>query len=227
MDEFSDLDLLIATEPLVHADVMADRAQIAATLGHLLAAFTGEHVGEPRLLICLYDDTPPLHVDLKFVALSDLAKRVENPAVLWERGRRLTQVLEAGAAEYPSPNRQWIEDRFWVWVHYAGGKLGRGEIFEVLDFLSFLRGAVLGPLILLSSGARPAGVRRLEQLAPAHVLRLQATVATHDAGDCRRALLACVDLYRLLRADGARIVVREAAEKAAMRYLSEADQRGG
>jgi hypothetical protein len=227
MDEFSDLDLVVATEPLKHAHVMADRTKIASALGSLLAAFTGEHVGEPRLLICLYDDAPPLHVDLKFVALADLALRVEDPAVLWERDGRLTGALRAAAAAYPTPSRQWIEDRFWVWVHYAATKLGRGEIFEVLDFLSFLRTTVLGPLALLSAGAQPAGVRRLEQLAPEHLLPLQATVAAHDAIDCRRALLACVDLYRLLRSDGAPIDVHEAAEKAAMRYLSAADQRGG
>jgi hypothetical protein len=227
MDEFSDLDLLIATEQSDHLNVMADRFRIAGALGSLLVAFTGEHVGEPRLLICLYDDAPPLHVDLKFVAHPDLAKRIEDPAVLWERGERLTQALQVGAAEYPMPNRQWIEDRFWVWVHYAATKLGRGEIFEVLDVLSFLRATVLGPLALVSSGARPAGVRKLEVLAPEHVLRFQATVAAHDPVDCRRALRACIDLYCSLRSDGARIDFREAAEKAAMRYLSDVENRSG
>lgn len=32
---------------------MVQRFALAGTLGHLLHAFTGEHVGEPRLLICL------------------------------------------------------------------------------------------------------------------------------------------------------------------------------
>lgn len=227
MDEFSDLDLVIATEPLEHTRVMADRAGIAASLGVLLAAFTGEHVGEPRLLICLYDDTPPLHVDLKFVALPDLASRVEDPAVLWERDGRLTEALCGSSAIYPIPCRQWIEDRFWVWVHYAASKLGRGENFEVLDFLSFLRTTVLGPLVLVGAGVRPAGVRRLERLAPAHLSRLQATVAIHDAGDCRRALLACIDLYRVLRSEGAPINRREAAEAAAMNYLLTSHQASG
>ena len=85
MDEFSDLDLVIATEAAHHRQVLADRQQIASSLGPLLTAFTGEHVGEPRLLICLYAVEPPLHVDLKFVALPDLARRVEDPAILWER----------------------------------------------------------------------------------------------------------------------------------------------
>jgi predicted nucleotidyltransferase len=227
MDEFSDLDLLVATEPGDHGAVMADRRRIAESLGPLLAAFTGEHVGEPRLLICLYDGVPPLHVDLKFVALPDIAERVEDPAVLWERDGRLSRALEAGTAVYPLPNLQWIEDRFWVWIHYAAAKVGRGEIFEVLDGLSFLRTTVLGPLALVRSGARPAGVRKLEMLAPAHVDRLRTTVAAYDAADCVRALRACVDSYRALRSEGGTIEFRTAAEAAAMQYLSNVEDRGG
>src|SRR5438477_114711 len=84
MDEWSDLDLVVAVEPAAYAAVIADRPRIAASLGRLLAAFTGEHVGEPRVLICLYG-APLLHVDLKFVTLAAAAERVEDPAVLWER----------------------------------------------------------------------------------------------------------------------------------------------
>jgi predicted nucleotidyltransferase len=226
MDEFSDLDLLVATEASDHGSVMTDRHRIAESLGRLLAAFTGEHVGEPRLLICLYDATQPLHVDLKFVALPDVAKRVEDPAVLWEREGRLTRALEDGAAEYPMPQTQWIEDRFWVWVHYAAAKVGRGEIFEAIDFLSFLRATVLGPLALARSGARPAGVRKLERLAPNYVDPLRATVAAHDAADCARALRECVESYRSFRATGAAVEVRGAAETAAMEYLVEVEERG-
>jgi hypothetical protein len=54
-------------------------------MGNLLAAFTGEHVGEPRLLICLFAD-PLMHVDLKFISLGQLSSRVEDPVILWERG---------------------------------------------------------------------------------------------------------------------------------------------
>src|SRR5580765_7199848 len=54
LDEFSDLDLMIAIEPAAYETVLAERQMIAAGLGTLLVAFTGEHVGEPRLLICLY-----------------------------------------------------------------------------------------------------------------------------------------------------------------------------
>jgi hypothetical protein len=224
MDEFSDLDLLIAIEPEEMDGVMAERQRIAASLGPLLAAFTGEHVGEPRLLICLYDGAPILHVDLKFLALPDAARRVEDPCVLWERDGRLTQALAAGSAAFPEPDLQWIEDRFWVWMQYGASKIGRGELFEALDGLSFLRAIVLGPLALARCGARPAGVRRIEQADPAFSRSLQATLAAHSAADCLRALRACADLYRALRGDPPGLQRRQAAENAAMQYLEEMER---
>ena len=220
MDEFSDLDLVVAIEPSAYHDVLAQRASIAASLGSLLSAFTGEHVGEPRLSICLYGPDPLLHVDLKFVSLTDFAARVEDPRVLWERDERLTTALGADVARFPEPDRQWIEDRFWVWAHYGAGKIGRGELFEALDFLSFLRGQVLGPLALSSVGARPSGVRKIERLAPQRAKQLQATVAAHDAASCAHALAAAIEMYRGLRG-GDGIELRSDAERAAVAYLAE------
>ena len=92
MDDFSDVDLVIVVEPSAFHALLEERRVIAATLGPLLAAFTGEHVGEPRLLICLYG-SPLLHVDLKFVAATDVATRVEDPAILFERDGRVTNAL--------------------------------------------------------------------------------------------------------------------------------------
>ena len=51
MDESSDIDLVIAVAPEDHAAILAERHRIAAAIGPLIAGFTGEHVGEPRLLI--------------------------------------------------------------------------------------------------------------------------------------------------------------------------------
>jgi len=222
MDEFSDLDLIIAVEPAHYTEVILERMKVAASLGKLLAAFTGEHVGEPRVLICLYE-APLLHVDLKFVSLEDVAIRVEDPYVLWERDGRLSRELAQSRAEFPARSPQWIEDRFWIWVHYATTKIARGELFEAIDFLAFLRGTVLGPLALARAGARPTGVRKIETTAPAFALELRHTIATHDADDCLRALRACVDLYRSLtpRANTERV------EDAAMEYLAEVERRYG
>jgi len=216
MDEHSDLDLVIAVEPAHVTTVTAERADIAAALAPLLAAFTGEHVGEPRLLICLYAPQT-LHVDLKFVALPDVRERVEDPVVLWERDGRLTAALATGTAAYPEPDPQWIEDRFWIWVHYSSAKIARGELFEAMDFLAFLRMVVLGPLILRRAGAHTQGVRRIEKAAPALAERLCATVAQHDASSCLHALDAAVGLYRELRPPA---MTSSAAEDAALEHLS-------
>ena len=225
MDESSDIDLVIAVAPEDHAAILAERHRIAAAIGPLIAGFTGEHVGEPRLLICLYSP-PLLHVDLKFVALPDAAVRVDDPVVLWERGAALTEVLRQRPAQYPAPDAQWIEDRFWVWVHYAAAKLARGELFETLDFLAFLRARVLAPMALVQLGLRPSGVRRIEQVAPALATRLAATVATLEARDVSRAVGAAVALYRELRARvTSKLELRSEAEVAAVEYLGEVSRR--
>lgn len=230
MDEFSDLDLVIAVEPDAMAAVTIERHHIAAGLGSLVAAFTGEHVGEPRVLICLYageGESSPLHVDLKFVSLPDVAARVDEPVVLWERDGRLSEALKAGEARYPMPDVVWIEDRFWVWMHYAALKVGRGELFEAVDFLAFLRARVLGPLALVEAGAQPAGVRRVEMEAPSRAAQLRETVAAYDPSSCIKCLYAAAELYRSLRrsvGDG-RVIPNEAAERTAMAYLAEVASR--
>jgi len=225
MDEFSDLDLIVIVEPSDYPSVMTERHAIAASLGHLLAAFTGEHVGEPRVLICLYDK-PLLHVDLKFVSLEDVCFRVEDPVVLWQRAGRIARALASGQAKFPAPDRRWIEERFWVWVHYACARIARGELFEAIDFLSFLRLNVLGPLGLQRAGGRPVGVRRIEMIAPEFAHNLRRTIASYDAIECLRALRATVDLYRALRSDSG-TTQASASERATMEYLLAVEQGYG
>jgi len=228
LDEFSDLDLVLVVDPPASETVYAQRKAFAAECGPLLAAFTGEHVGEPRLLICLYGP-PPVHVDLKFVLADALAMRVEDPVILWARDDRVVHALASRAARYPLPDLQWIEDRFWVWVHYVATKLGRGELFEALDFGAAIRRQVLGPLLLQHAEARPDGVRRVERAAPADAERLRATVAAYDRTDIARSIQATVALYRELR-DKVAVpspVRRRDAEDAAVAYLENVTRRMG
>lgn len=218
LDEFSDLDLIIAVEPASYGEVMSVRLQIADGLGPLLSGFSGEHVGEPRLVICMYGP-PILHVDLKFVSVDDLADRVEDPLVLWERDKRLTTIFERGEPRYPHPDLEWIEDRFWTWIHYGAARVGRGELLEAVDMLAFLRKRVLGPLALLEAGERPSGVRRIERLAPRRAAQLQNTLGASTAGECADALAQAAQIYKDLRntlVDGLR---KQAAEDAALAYL--------
>lgn len=221
MDRFSDIDLVIVhrSESLS----LSQRKVVAESAGDLLVSFTGEHVGEPRLLICLYNN-PLLHVDLKFVHLPAMAVRVEDPVVIWERDRVLTDVLATSQARFPHPDSQWIEDRFWVWLHYAAAKVGRGELFETLTFLSFMQQTVLGPLALMRNGALPKGVRQLETtLLPADLQAMQQTIAGYDRSSCLEALHKVVVYYRVLREAvmPATLTYRTRAEHRVMAYLEE------
>lgn len=218
MDEFSDLDLVVITEPGKQDEVLRDRVAIARELGTYLAGFTGEHVGEPRVLITLYG-SPLIHVDLKFVSLADAHVRVEEPAVLWQRDERVSGALSQGRGVYPQPDIAWIDERFWIWMHYGALKIGRGEIFEAIDMINYVRSNVLGPLALRRAGARPQGVRRLETADPDFAAALRETVPSCTKGDCLRALYVCVDLYRQLRADYSNLKRHEGVEQEVLAYM--------
>lgn len=221
MDAFSDLDLVLACEAVDHASLMQDRAALAKKLGPLVAAFTGEHVAEPRLMILLYGP-PALHVDIKVVAIGDLARRVDEPVVLWEREGRMTAAYAACAGAYPKPDPQWIEDRFWVWVHYGALKIARGELQEAFDFLSYLRVTVLGPLGLVRGGRRPAGVRRVEA-DPALARRLAGTLGALNRRALIDALNKAVILYRELRPSC--VDFNLDAERVTMKFLDDVSRR--
>ena len=198
MDEFSDLDLILVTNNKVsgNRDLMVE---YAARLGSHLSGFTGEHVGEPRVLICLYDN-PLLHVDLKFVTLEEFKDRVETPEILFDRHGSLRSVLEKSEAHFPKPDYQWIEDRFWIWIHYALLKIGRGEYLEAFDFFGFLRMVVLGPLLHIKNENLPRGVRKVEkELDSKDFNNLKLTIPSYDRQSLIDSLRNSVSLYRQLR----------------------------
>lgn len=68
MDKYSDLDLVIAIDPIAYEQVMQDRFELIQQINGYIAAFTGEHVGEPRLVIAIYGPEV-VHVDFKFVLI--------------------------------------------------------------------------------------------------------------------------------------------------------------
>jgi predicted nucleotidyltransferase len=222
MDEYSDLDLIIVVEDAYYQQILNERQSFASQLGSLLVAFTGEHVGEPRLLICLYEN-PLLHVDLKFLLLQDFTiDRIENPIVLWEQKDLLTLAIKDNPRNYPPLNLQWIEDRFWVWVHYTASKLGRGELFEAIDALSFLRGQVLAPLAKIQARKLPRGVRNLETELPHLLADFRQTIPIqHDHHEIAKALQHTIHLYRQFRdaLKTSALVVHSSAETASNQYL--------
>lgn len=198
IDEFSDLDLILITKQ----NISHDKSQMIAyaqKLGDFLSGFTGEHVGEPRVLICLYDN-PLLHVDIKFLTLEEFAHRIENPIILLDTDKQLQQIIEQTTYQFPYPDYQWLEDRFWIWVHYALLKIGRGEYTEAFDFMGFIRMVVLGPLLHIKNGNLPRGVRKVEtQLVAEDSMAIRNTIPTYSRESLLESLANAVELYRSLR----------------------------
>lgn len=164
LDEYSDLDFVVVVRDESYTDLMESRVAFAERLPGLINAFTGEHVGEPRLLICLYGP-PLLHVDLKFVLMSDLDHQIERRAVLFARQpEEVEKRIRSVKPVWPNLPSEWFEERAWIWLHYAATKLLRGELYEAIGMLGFFREQVLGPLLYRRAGKNQRGVRRLEAL---------------------------------------------------------------
>jgi len=219
MDEFSGIDFVISVRDEDWDAVLADRISIAERLGTLLACFTGDHIQRPNQLICLYEE-PLMHVDLGFMPLSHVGHRYDNPVVMFEKESVMSEIYRQQPVSTQVPDLQWFEDRFWVWVHFIATRIGRGDLFDAIDSLSFLRLNVLGPLISMKNGRQAHGVRHLEHESPRDARMLIDTVAAYDAKSCVRALKAATDMYISLR--GVNIgatFLREKAERAALAYL--------
>ncbi|WP_440959240.1 nucleotidyltransferase domain-containing protein [Oceanicaulis sp. LC35] len=196
-DAWSDLDLVLVYDaPPVTLD---DKRALAMRLGDLVSSFTGEHVGEPRLLIALYEPEL-LHVDLKFVDATELDQRVERPAILWARDRAALEArLDQAQIAWPQTDAQWLEDRAWIWLHYGASKLGRGELYEAIGMLGFFREQVLGPMLARRLGWPERGVRKIDEAPGADALK--ATLASADRDAVRDALRAAIAAYLDLRSD--------------------------
>lgn len=222
IDEFSDLDLILVTQEKV-AGNNALMTAYAKRLGDFLSGFTGEHVGEPRVLICLYDN-PLLHVDIKFLTLEECHKRIETPVWLIDKGGQLSAIMQQTVASYPYPDYQWIEDRFWTWVHYALLKIGRGEYMEAFDFLGFLRMIVFGPLLHIKNGNLPRGVRKVEtDLQEEDLSILISTIPTYNKISLLHCMRNSVALYRMLRLSlyDEKVTLQARTEEKVMLYLDQ------
>lgn len=222
MDEFSDLDLVLVTTERV-SDSKEKMLHYANQFGQLVSAFTGEHVGEPRLLICLYKK-PLLHVDIKFLTLNEFERRVEEPVILWDTDGQLQAVLDRTEGKFPYPDFQLMEDRFWVWIHYVLGKIGRGEYLEAFDSLSIFRMMIFGPLLHIKNGNLPKGVRKVEELLADYDLKgLESTIAAYNKQSLITAIEKSVNLYQKLRRELFKedIILRVDAEKKVLKYLEQ------
>jgi predicted nucleotidyltransferase len=222
IDEFSDVDLILVKVDNVSND-FAKMENYAKSFGDYLNGFTGEHVGERLVLICLYDN-PLLHVDIKFLTLDEFQNRIEDPIIFFDRERQLEKTIKSTKSEWPRLDFQWIEDRFWTWVHYAILKLGRGENFEALDFISFVRTFVISPMLQIKNGKLPRGLRKVEVNFPKSDLdKLKSTVPTYTIESLFDSLKNTIDIYTEVRQTifPSTIKLRTETERRTLEYLRE------
>src|SRR3990172_6702619 len=158
-DLLSDVDLRLYVPPEAIERTVGWIPALAARCGRVVALFTGEHVGNPTLTIALYDDL--VHVDFDVLSSAGVGEHNQGLPVfvLWERdgiSGELPGYYQVDVAE----DLRWLEARVWTWSWYIQTKVMRGELYEALDGLQYIRDQVLFRLIAFERGARPAGGRR-------------------------------------------------------------------
>ena len=194
-DELSDVDLrLYVADAAIDRTVRAIPA-LSASCGTVIALFTGEHVGAPALSIVLYEDL--VHVDFDVLSSSGAAEHNRGLPVhvLWERDG-VSALLPGADATDVAGDLRWIEDRMWTWCWYIQSKILRGELYEALDGLQYVRDQVLFRLVAFERGTRPAGARSVEDALGDREGAFAHTIPhAHAAGAALSALRAEIDLY--------------------------------
>jgi predicted nucleotidyltransferase len=197
-DELSDIDLRVYVRPDAVESVVARIPDLTAAAGRVVALFVAEHLGIPTLTIVLYDDL--VHVDFDVVAADRAAEHNDGlPAVvLWER-QPISDALPGTYAPEVAAGVRWVEARIWTWSWYIQSKVLRGELYEALDGVQYVRDQVLFRLLAFHGERRPAGGRRAETVVGEHGDAFARTVPTSlDPASILAALREEIDLYRRL-----------------------------
>jgi hypothetical protein len=194
-DAYSDLDLRVVLANGSFERVFPRREEFARACGPLVAAFTGEHVGEPNLLITLYDDL--VHVDYLFSELADAPRRNEGRKVqvLWQRHPAVAEALSRPHVADPTADLAYLEARMWTWTWYIQTKILRGELWEAESGLGFVRDRVLFRLLAMGREIRYRGARFAEQVVGEHEGAVARTLGALDKKSLLEALRASVRLY--------------------------------
>ena len=222
IDEYSDIDFIILTRHDI-TDNISNMIDTAQSIEGFISGFRGDHVGEPRLLICLYDD-PLLHVDFKFITKSDISRSIEIPVILWERDGIYTRNLEETTICWPNPDYQWIEDRFWTWIHYGAGKIARGEYFEASWHLMFMINCVIGPLYYRKHNLDSRSLRKLEKiLSEQESAEIISLIPAHDKASLIRSLFNIMEIYEKLaeKLFDRNVIPNKKAQAAVKKYCGE------
>jgi len=197
-DEVSDVDLRVYARSGAVETVVARVPELAAACGPVVALFVADHLGIPTLRIVLYDDL--VHVDFDVISVDRAAEHNQAlPAVvLWERDP-ISAALPGTYESDVATDVRWMEARIWTWSWYIQSKVLRGELYEALDGLQYVRDQVLFRLLAFHGERRPAGGRRAEAVVGDHRDAFARTIPRSlDPATVLAALREEIDLYRVL-----------------------------
>jgi predicted nucleotidyltransferase len=197
-DPYSDLDLqFVVEDEEVEASAKVMR-RVAERAGPVVAAFFAEHVGLPHMLIVLYRDL--IHADFEPVAISRVGSRNAGLAshVLWEWDGIVSSALPANYEETHAADLRWIEGRMWTWSWYVQTKVLRGELYEALDGLQYMRDNVLFKLLAMHREERPSAARRVEARTGEWTEQFADTLPVLSRESMMKALRASMALYQAL-----------------------------
>lgn len=194
-DAYSDLDLRVVLANGSFERVFPKREEFARACGPLIAAFTGEHVGEPHMLITLYYDL--VHVDYLFTELVDapIENEGRNVRVLWQRDPAVSEALSRPYTSDPKNDLAFMEARMWTWTWYIQSKIIRGELWGAVSGLSLVRDVVLFRLLAMSREIRYRGARFAEQVVGERGGAFAQTLGSLDQESLLEALRTTVSLY--------------------------------
>jgi hypothetical protein len=221
-DKYSDLDMQFVVEEEAGEATAEQLRRLAENAGPVVAAFFAEHVGLPHMLIVLYRDL--IHADFEPVAVSRVGSRNAGlPTHVFERDGIVSSALPAEYEVDHAADLRWMEDRMWTWIWYVQTKVLRGELYEALDGLQYMRDNVLFKLLAIEREERPSAARRIEARTGAWTQEFADTVPILSSESMMRALQATMSLYQTLadplldrygenEGQAARAVVREALE---------------
>jgi predicted nucleotidyltransferase len=197
-DPYSDLDMQFVVEDQEAEASAKIMRRVAERAGPMVAAFFAEHVGLPHMLIVLYRDL--IHADFEPVAISRVGSRNAGLAshVLWERDGIVSSALPGNYEEDHAADLRWIEDRMWTWGWYVQTKVLRGELYEALDGLQYMRDNVLFKLLAMHRGERLSAARRVEARTGEWTQQFADTLPVLSRESMMKSLRASMALYQTL-----------------------------
>ncbi len=174
-DDYSDIDLFILSSVEDREGLERDRVKTAGRVGEIVAEAMST---VPHTYVVVYE--PGVKMDYCYHVLPEKPRpdRVFVD-VLYDPSGHIEEVIEMSKTASIGVSDEYLRNlvkHFYVALHYATTKLGRGELWESRDTVEYYRGLLISFEHILDSRER-VGYRRLEQkLSKEKLLMLEKTI---------------------------------------------------